>query len=43
MGIFPVEEYSHGYHGLGSSVELRFKALPGTSYPYITVKLNGRE
>jgi hypothetical protein len=27
---------SHGDHGLGSLVELRFKAPPGTSYSYIT-------
>jgi hypothetical protein len=30
-----------GNHGLGSSVELRFKAPPGTSYSYITIHLFG--
>jgi hypothetical protein len=29
-------EDSHGGHGLGSSVERRFKSHPGNSYPYIT-------
>jgi hypothetical protein len=28
-------------HGLGSLVELRFKAPPGTSYSYITIHLTG--
>jgi hypothetical protein len=31
--------YSHGNHGLGSLVELRFKAPPGTSYSCITIHL----
>jgi hypothetical protein len=30
---------SHGEHGLGSLVELRFKAPSGTSYSYITIYL----
>jgi hypothetical protein len=30
-------EVSHGDHGLGSLVELCFKAPPGTSYSYITI------
>jgi hypothetical protein len=34
-------EYSHGDHGLGSLVELRFKAPTGTSYSYITIHLIG--
>jgi hypothetical protein len=34
-------EDSHGDHGLGSLVELRFKAPPGTPYPYITIHLIG--
>jgi hypothetical protein len=34
-------EDSHGDHGLGSLVELRFKIPPGTSYPYITNHLIG--
>jgi hypothetical protein len=40
-GIFLEEEDSHGDHGLGSLVELRFKAPPGTSYSYITIHLIG--
>jgi hypothetical protein len=32
-------EDSHGDHGLGSLVELRFKAPPGTSYSHITTHL----
>jgi hypothetical protein len=39
MGIFLEGEDSHGDSGLGSLVELTFKALPGTSY--ITVHLIG--
>jgi hypothetical protein len=39
MGIFPWREDFHGDHGLGSLVELRFKAPPGTSSPYITIQL----
>jgi hypothetical protein len=31
----------HGDHGLGSLVEFRFKAPPGTSYSYITIHLIG--
>jgi hypothetical protein len=34
-------EHSHGNHGIGSLVELRFKAPPGTSYSYITIHLIG--
>jgi hypothetical protein len=34
-------EDSHGDHGLGSLVELRFKAPPGTSYSYKTIHLIG--
>jgi hypothetical protein len=30
-----------GDHGLGSLVELRFKAPPGTSYSYITIHIIG--
>jgi hypothetical protein len=40
-GFFLEGEDSHGDHGLGSLVELRFKAAPGTSYPYITIHLIG--
>jgi hypothetical protein len=38
---FKFWEDSHGDHGLVSLVELRFKALPGTSYSYITIQLIG--
>jgi hypothetical protein len=38
-GFFLEGEDPHGDHGLGSLVELRFKAPPGTSYPYITIHL----
>jgi hypothetical protein len=38
-GFFLEEEGSHSDHGLGSLVELRFKAPPGTSYSYITIHL----
>jgi hypothetical protein len=38
-GFFFEEEDPHGDHGLGSLVEFRFKAPPGTSY--ITVHLIG--
>jgi hypothetical protein len=38
-GFFLEGEDSHGEHGLGSLVELRFKAPPGTSYSYITIHL----
>jgi hypothetical protein len=42
MVIFSLEgEYSHGDHGLGSLVELGFKAPPGTSYSYNTIYLIG--
>jgi hypothetical protein len=34
-------EDSHGDHGLGSLVELTFKAPPGTSSSYITIHLMG--
>jgi hypothetical protein len=40
-GFFLEEEDSHGDHGLGSFVEFRFKAHPGTSYSYITIHLIG--
>jgi hypothetical protein len=40
-GFFLEWEDSHGDHGLGSSVELMFKAPPGTSYSYITIHLIG--
>jgi hypothetical protein len=38
-GFFLGGEDSHGDHGLGSLVGLRFKAPPGTSYSYITIHL----
>jgi hypothetical protein len=38
-GFFHEGENPHGDHGLGSLVELRFKAPPGTSYSYITIHL----
>jgi hypothetical protein len=42
MRFFSLEgEGPHGDHGLGSSVEFRFKAPPGTSYSYITIHLIG--
>jgi hypothetical protein len=34
-------DFSHGDHGLGSLVKLRFKDPPGTSYSYITIHLIG--
>jgi hypothetical protein len=40
-GFFFEGEDSHGDHGLGSLVELRFKAPPGTSYSCITIHLIG--
>jgi hypothetical protein len=40
-GFFLEGEYPLGDHGLGSLVEFRFKALPGTSYSYITIHLIG--
>jgi hypothetical protein len=40
-GFFLEGEDSHGDHGLGSSVELRFKTPPGTSYLRITIHLIG--
>jgi hypothetical protein len=40
-GIFLEGEDPHGDHGLGSSVEFRFKAPPGTSYSYIIIHLIG--
>jgi hypothetical protein len=42
MGFFLEGEDSHGDHGLGSLVELRFKAPPGTSYSCTTIHLIGR-
>jgi hypothetical protein len=41
LGFFPEGEDPHGDHGLGSLVEFRFKAPPGTSYSYITIHLIG--
>src|SRR5215469_16538933 len=41
-GIFREGEDPHGHHGLGSLVELMFKAPPGTSYSYITIQLTGQ-
>jgi hypothetical protein len=38
-GFFLEREDPHGDHGLGSLVELKFKAPPGTSYSYITIHL----
>jgi hypothetical protein len=35
-GFFSEGEDSHGDHGLGGLVELKFKAPPGSSYSYIT-------
>jgi hypothetical protein len=40
-GFFLEGEDPHGDHGLGSLVEFRFKAPPGTSYSYITIHLIG--
>jgi hypothetical protein len=40
-GFFLEGEDSHGDHGLGSLVELGFKAAPGTPYPHITIHLIG--
>jgi hypothetical protein len=40
-GFFLEGEDPHGDHGLGSLVESRFKAPPGTSYSYITIHLIG--
>jgi hypothetical protein len=40
-GSFLEGEDPHGDHGLGSLVQLRFKAPPGTSYSYITILLIG--
>jgi hypothetical protein len=40
-GFFLEGEDSIGDHRLGSLVELRFKAPPGTSYSYITIHLIG--
>jgi hypothetical protein len=37
----PQGEDSHGDHGLSSTVELRFKAPPDTSYSDITIHLIG--
>jgi hypothetical protein len=39
--VFLEGESSHDEYGLGSVVELRFKAPPGTSYSYITIHLIG--
>jgi hypothetical protein len=41
MGIFLEGEDSHDYHRLGSLVEHRFKAPPGTSYSNITFHFIG--
>jgi hypothetical protein len=40
-GLFLEGEDPHGDHGLGSLVEPRFKASPGTSYSCITIHLIG--
>jgi hypothetical protein len=40
-GFFLEGEDSHGDHGLGSLVDFRFKAPPGTSYSYITTHFIG--
>jgi hypothetical protein len=40
-GFFLEGEDPRGDHGLGSLVELRFKAPPGISYSYITIQLIG--
>jgi hypothetical protein len=40
-GFFLEEEDAHGHHDLGSLVEVRFNAPPGTSYSYITIHLIG--
>jgi hypothetical protein len=40
-GLFLEGEDPHGDHGLGSLVERRSKAPPGTSYSYITIHLIG--
>jgi hypothetical protein len=40
-GFFLEGEDSHSDHGLGSLVEIRFKAPPGPSYSYITIHLIG--
>jgi hypothetical protein len=41
MGFFLEGEDYHGDHGLGSLVELRFKAPSGTSYSCITIRTTG--
>jgi hypothetical protein len=41
MKFFLEGKDSHGDHGLGSLVELGFKAPPGTAYSYITTHLIG--
>jgi hypothetical protein len=41
-GFFLEREDFHDDHGLGSLVELRFKAPPGTSYSYITTHFIGQ-
>jgi hypothetical protein len=40
-GFFLEGVDSHGDHSLGSLVEVRFKASPGTSYSYITIHIIG--
>jgi hypothetical protein len=40
-GFFLEGEDSHGDHGMGNLVELRFKAPPDISYSYITIHLIG--
>jgi hypothetical protein len=40
-GFFLEGGVFHDDHGLGSSVELKFKAPPGASYSYITIQLIG--
>jgi hypothetical protein len=41
MGFFLEGGDSYGDHGLGSLVEIRFKAPPGTPYSYIIIHLIG--
>jgi hypothetical protein len=41
-GFFLQREDSHGDHGLGSLVELTFKAPPGTPYSYIAITSSGQ-
>ena len=40
-GIFPEGKDSHGDHGLGRLVEIRFKGPPGTTSSYVTTHIIG--